>query len=251
MNGKVPVSVAIVTKNEERNIRKALQSVRNFAEIVVIDSFSEDKTLSICREYTDRVYQQEWKGFARQKQDAIDRCSGEWILLLDADECVTPELKEEIISCITRTDIIAYQLPRKNFFLGRWIRHSGWFPDYIIRLFRKDSGGIEHREVHEKIVVNGSVGICTGYLEHYTYHTLSDYVRKMELYSTLSAKEMVNAGKRASVSSLVFSPLVVFIKMLVLKQGFRDGRHGFLLAVLYAMQSFLKYAKARELQGGV
>lgn len=251
MNATIPVSVAIVTKNEERNIRKALESVRDFAEIVVIDSFSEDNTVAICREYTGQVFQQEWKGFARQKQDAIDRCSGEWVLLLDADECVTPELKAEIASCIMRSDHAAYQVPRRNYFLGKWIRHSGWAPDYITRLFRKNAGGIEPREVHEKIVVQGSVGICSGSLEHYTYHTLSDYVRKMELYSTLSARELVKSGKRASFASLVFSPLFVFIKMLLLKQGFRDGRHGFLLAVLYAMQSFLKYAKAREMQGGM
>lgn len=251
MSGTIPVSVAIVTKNEARNIRRALESVRDFAEIVVIDSFSEDETVAICREYTSRVYQQEWRGFARQKQDAIDRCTGEWVFLLDADECMTPELKAEITSCIVRSVHAAWQVPRKNFFLGKWIRHSGWAPDYIVRLFRKDAGGIEPREVHEKIVVRGSVGTCSGYLEHYTYHTLSDYVRKMELYSTLAAKEMVKAGKRSSFVSLVFSPLFVFIKMLVLKQGFRDGRHGFLLAVLYAMQSFLKYAKAREMQGGV
>jgi glycosyltransferase involved in cell wall biosynthesis len=251
MSGKIPVSVAIVTKNETRNIRRALESVCDFAEIVVIDSFSEDETVSICREYTCHVYQQDWLGFARQKQDAIDRCTGEWVLLLDADECVTPELKAEIAFCIAGTDHAAWQVPRRNFFLGRWIRYSGWAPDYIVRLFRKDAGGIERREVHEKIVVRGSVGTCTGQLEHYTYHTLSDYMRKMELYSTLSAKEMVNAGKRASLTALVFSPLFVFIKMFILKQGFRDGRYGFLLAVLYAIQSFLKYAKAREMQGGV
>lgn len=251
MSSRIPVSVAVVTKNEARNIRRALESVRDFAEIVVIDSFSEDETVAICREYTSHVYQQEWRGFARQKQDAIDRCTGEWVFLLDADECMTPELKTEIASCIVRSGHAAWQVPRKNFFLGKWIRHSGWAPDYIVRLFRKDTGGIEPREVHEKIVVRGSVGTCSGYLEHYTYHTLSDYVRKMELYSTLAAKEMVKTGKRTSFVSLVFSPLFVFIKMLVLKQGFRDGRYGFLLAVLYAMQSFLKYAKAREMQGGV
>jgi len=241
----------MVTKNEARNVARALDSVHGFAEIVVIDSFSEDNTVAICREHTDKIFQQEWKGFARQKQDAIDRCSQKWVLLLDADECVTAELREEISAFVSQSAFVAYELPRKNFFLGKWIRHSGWAPDYVIRLFRKDVGVIEPREVHEKIVVKGAVGRCAGYLEHYTYHTLSDYIRKMDLYSTLSAKEMIHSGKRTSLLSVFFSPLFVFFKMLILKQGFRDGRHGLLLAVLYAMQSFLKYTKAREMQGSL
>ncbi len=176
----IPVSVAIVTKDEERNIRDALESVRDFEDIVVMDAFSTDGTLAICREYTRRVYQQEWRGYTRQKQAAVDHAEKQWVLILDADERVTPELKEEISERIQEGAFSGYYLPRKSFFLGRWMRHSGWWPDHVLRLFRKDVAHIEPREVHEKVVVKGEVGYLKGPLEHYTYRSISDYVSKME-----------------------------------------------------------------------
>lgn len=241
----IPVSVVIVTKDEERNIRDALESVRDFEDIVVLDAFSSDGTPAICREYTSRVYQQEWMGYARQKQAAVDRAERQWVLILDADERVTPELKKEISETIQEGAFSGYYLPRKSFFLGRWMRHSGWWPDHILRLFRKDTAYIEPREVHEKVVVNGAVGYLKEPLEHYTYRTISDYIRKMENYSTLSAQELGDK-KDAPLISMALNPFAVFIKMFFLRQGFRDGMHGFILAGLYSFYTFLKYAKVWE-----
>lgn len=251
----IPVSAVIVTKNEEKNIRDALESVKDFEDIVVVDSVSEDKTTEICREYTNRVFQHEWQGYAKHKQMAVDYAEKPWVLILDADERVTPELKSEIMEEIKSSGFGGFYIPRKNFFLGKWIRHSGWWPDHTLRLFRKDLSYVEQREVHEKVLVNGSVGYLKNPLEHYTYRTISDYIKKMENYSTLSAKEMLSKNPQPSSLSLtlkiIMSPIFTFLKMFFLKQGFRDGVHGFMLAVLYSFYTFLKYAKVWEIKVSV
>lgn len=278
----IPVSVVIVTKNEEKNIRDALESVKDFDDIVIVDSFSEDRTLDICREYTEKVFQHPWQGYAKQKQMAVDYTEKPWILILDADERVTPELKAEIMEkCTGGTSLsivynggssrkgesiftlrtkgkmggfAGFYIPRKNFFLGRWIRHSGWWPDYTLRLFRKEISYVEQREVHEKVIVKGPVGYLKNPLKHYTYQTISDYIKKMENYSTLAAKEILSKNPQPSAISLIFkmtmSPVFTFFKMFFLKQGFRDGIHGFILAILYSFYTFLKYAKAWEIKRG-
>lgn len=247
---KIPVSVAIVTKNEARNIEDALESVKDFDDIVVVDAFSGDNTAEICRKYTDRVYGHEWQGFAAQKQAAIDHAKHDWVLILDADERVTPELKQEITEKITEKSLSGFYIPRKNFFLGKWIRHSGWWPDNTLRLFRKDVSKMEPRAVHEKVNVKGPVGHIIAPFEHYTYRTLSDYIGKMDNYASLSALELENRGFISSFMSMLFSPMAVFIKMFLVRQGFRDGIHGFVLAVLYSFYAFLKYAKVIERKGG-
>lgn len=259
----IPVSVVIVTKNEEKNIRDALESVKDFEDIVIVDSFSKDRTLETCKEFTNRVFQHEWQGYARQKQMAVDYAERPWVLILDADERVTQELKKEILEKITLNSKLKTQnsiysgfyVPRKNFFLGRWIKHSGWWPDYTLRLFRKDLSFVEQREVHEKVIVKGSVDYLKNPLEHYTYRTISDYIKKMENYSTLSAKEILSKNPQPSSISLILkmtaSPIFTFLKMFFLKQGFRDGVHGFMLSVLYSFYTFLKYAKAREIKVSV
>lgn len=245
----IPVSVVIVTKDEERNIRDALESVREFEEVVVVDAFSADSTVEICKRYTPRVFQQEWAGYAKQKQAAVDLATKEWVLILDADERVTPELKRELAGKIGEGIRDGFYLPRKNFFLGKWIRHSGWWPDYTLRLFRKEVSHVEYREVHEKVVVKGSVGYLEEPMEHYTYRTIAEYLRKMEQYSTLSANELC-MKKTTPLLSIMVNPVLVFIKMFLLRQGFRDGMHGFILAGLYSVYTFLKYAKIWEKRRG-
>jgi glycosyltransferase involved in cell wall biosynthesis len=241
----IPVSVAIVTKNEERNIGDALESVRDFEDIVVVDSFSEDRTAEICRKYTSRVYQSAWEGFAKQKQKAIDLAEREWVLLLDADERMTPELKFEIAEKISDGRFAGFYLPRKNFFLDKWIRHSGWWPDHTLRLFRKEVSRMQQREVHERVIVNGPVDCLKNPLEHHTYRTISEYVAKMESYSSLSVKEW-DGRKAGALWSMIVHPPFTFVRMFLLQQGFRDGVHGLVLAVLYSFYTFLKYAKAWE-----
>lgn len=242
----IPVSVAVITKNEEKNIEDALKRVKDFEDIVVVDSFSEDKTVEICKKYTYRVYQHEWQGYAKQKQMAVDYAEKPWVLILDADERVTPELKSEIMEEIKNTSFSGFYVPRKNFFLGKWIRHGGWWPDYTLRLFKKDVSYVEQREVHEKVVVNGPLGYLKEPLEHYTYRTITDYIKKMEIYSTLSAEELCNKKNTPSVFQMLLNPVFVFTKMFFLRQGFRDGVHGFILAVFYSFYTYLKYAKVWE-----
>lgn len=244
---KIPVSVTLITKNEEKNIRDALESVKDFEEIVIVDSFSEDTTLQICKEYTDKIFQFEWQGFAKQKQLAIDKTTLPWVLVLDADERVTEGLKKEILEKI-KDDKDGYFIPRKNFFLGRWIKHSGWWPDYTLRLFKKDRGKMQQREVHEKIIVNGKIGYLREPLIHYTYYSLDDFIKKMQIYASLSAEEIFKftLSKKKIILKMIFSPFFTFFKMFFLRLGFLDGLRGFILAFLYSCYSFLKYAKVWE-----
>ncbi len=242
----IPISVVIVTKNEEENIKDALESAKDFSEIIVIDSFSSDQTIDICKKYTENVFQEEWKGYAKQKQKGIDRASMPWVLILDADERLTPELKSEIFTALDDKSDSGFYIPRKNFFLGRWIRHGGWWPDYTLRLFRKDRAYIEEREVHEKVVVKGSTKYLKNSMEHHTSRTLSDFLKKIEDYSTLSAKEIGRKGIKPGILSLIVRPLFTFSKMFFLRLGFLDGKHGLILSLLYSYYTFLKYVKAWE-----
>ena len=241
----IPVSVVIIAKNEEGNIEDALRSAGGFKEIIVVDSFSTDRTIEICRRYTDRVFQHAWPGYARQKQLAVDHAQGPWVLILDADERITPDLREEIARVMQNTAYDGFSMPRRNYFLGRWIKHGGWWPDCTLRLFRKDRGGLEDREVHEKVVVNGRVGQLHAPLEHYSYRNISDYICKMEVYSRLAAQEIRKKG-RPGIFSLLIRPFFTFFKMYALRLGFLDGLHGLVLAVLYGHYTFLKYARAWE-----
>ncbi len=248
---KAPLSVVIVTKDEERNIETALQSVSRFSEIIIIDDFSADGTITIAQKYTNKIFQIKWQGYARQKQSGINKASMPWVLVLDADERVTEELAEEIGAALESGDCDAFFIPRKNFFLGRWIRHGGWWPDYTLRLFRKDSAHVEQREVHEKIVADGKTAYCKNPMEHYTYRKISDYIKKMDVYSALAATEMRQKGIAAGLWQLVLKPPVTFLRMFLFQQGFRDGVHGFVLAVLYSFYTFLKYLKLREIENKI
>ncbi|MEW6066689.1 MAG: glycosyltransferase family 2 protein [Nitrospirota bacterium] len=244
----LPLSIIIVTKDEEKNIGEALESIKGASEIVILDAFSTDRTLEICREYTDKIYQVEWQGYARQKQKAIEFAKGPWIFILDSDERFTESLWEEITNTILNNNQYSgFYLPRKNFFLSKWIKHGGWWPDYTLRLFIKEKAFVEDRRVHEKVAVNGKVGYLKNHLKHYTYRTISDYIKKMDRYSSLSAEELKGKGVGFSMSKLIFHPLSTFSKMFFLRQGFMDGIHGFILATLYSFYTFLKYLKLWEM----
>jgi len=244
---KIPVSIAIITKNEERNIEEALESVKDFEEIVIVDAFSEDKTLDICRKYTDKIFQYEWQGFAKQKQLAIDKTTLSWVFVLDADERVTEPLKKEIMKKI-KEDKDGYFIPRKNFFLGRWIKHSGWWPDYTLRLFKKEKSKVELREVHEKIIVDGKIGYMKEPLLHYTYQSIEEFIKKMNNYASLSAQEVIkrNPSQYKIFYKMIFSPCFTFLKMYVFRLGLLDGIRGLILAMLYSFYGFLKYVKVWE-----
>lgn len=243
-----PVSVAIITKNEENNIEDALKSVADANEIIIIDAFSSDKTVEICRKYTDKIFQHAWKGFAVQKQIAVDHTAGPWVLIIDADERITPELKKEITDTLAETEYNGFFIARKNHFLGKWIRHGGWWPDYTLRLFKKEEGYLEPREVHESVTVKGQTGYLRNPLIHYTYWSLTDFINRMENYSTLAAREIRKNGGHAGLFSLTMRPAATFFKMYLMRLGILDGKRGLILAILYSYYTFLKYAKTWEKQ---
>ena len=244
------LSVTLITLNEEANIRQALESARWADEIVVVDAFSTDRTVAICREYTDRVFQHPWSGFAAQKNLALREARGEWVFSLDADERIPPSLAEEIRRVVADDGPCdGYFVPRKNYFAGRWIRHGGWYPDHTLRLFRRSKGRFLPRAVHEAVQIqDGRVGYLRHALEHYTYASVSDYLTRMDRYSTLAAQEMACQGRRARIADLVLRPPAVFLKAYVLRGGFLDGLDGLVLAGLGAAYAFAKYAKLREIQ---
>ena len=238
----IDVSVTIISKNEAHNIRECLSSVGWASEIVVVDQFSEDETVKIAEEFGAKVFRRTWHGFARQKNFAIEKATCPWILSLDADERVTPALRQEIEDRLTKeNEYKGYYIARKNFFCGKWIRHGGWYPDYTLRLFRKSHGNFENREVHEKIVVSGKVGYLKHPLEHFTYRSIQDFLLRMERYSRLAAQELPNKNRWSISYSLCLKPLYTFMSMYLIRGGILDGTPGFFLAISYAYYTFLKY----------
>ncbi len=243
-----PLSVVIISKNEEKNIARCLASVSWADEIILIDSQSQDATVSIAQEYGAKVYSPEWKGYGAAKKEGVRRAAGDWILSIDADEEISPELRDEIKS-ILRDDVHCggYYLKRKTLFLGRWIKHCGWYPDYVLRLFRKSKGDFDGAFVHEKVVVDGEIGYLQNELLHYSYPTLEEYFRKFDWYTTLGARETVRKGITAGWFDIVVKPPLSFVSRYILRQGFRDGLEGFLVSVLSSIAVMVKYAKAREM----
>lgn len=241
------LSVTIITLNEENNIRDALESVKWADEIVVVDSGSSDKTVYICKEYTDKVFYNSWPGHIAQKNFAIDKSTHHWILSIDADERVTPELAGEIKEVLKDPKAYAYAVPRHVFYLGRWIDHSGWYPDYKVRLFNKDKGRWGGINPHDEVVVDGRSECLNGDLIHYSYKDISHHVNTINNFTSIGAEEYLKLGKRGSPWDMVSRPIGTFLKKYLLKQGFRDGLPGFIIAVSSAYYVFLKYAKLWEL----
>jgi glycosyltransferase involved in cell wall biosynthesis len=242
------LSVAIITYNEERNIRDALESVKWADEIVVVDSLSTDKTLDICKEYTDKTISVEWSGFSSQKNRAINLTTHPWVLVLDADERVSDDLKAEIVRTITDPDAVdGYFIARKNYFSKKWIRHGGWWPDFTLRLFKREKGAFEEREVHEAIKVEGDTETLENPILHYTYSSIDDFFVRMEKYSGLAAKEFHKSSRRASLFDLIFRPPATFIRMYFIRLGILDGYYGIILAYLYSVYTYKKYSKFRKL----
>jgi glycosyltransferase involved in cell wall biosynthesis len=240
------ISVAIITRNEEQNIRDCLESVEWADEIVVVDNGSTDQTRQICQEFQARVYLEEWKGFPRQKNSAIEKTRNEWVFSLDADERVTPDLCQEIASTLENDPSVdGYYIARKNYFLGHWIKQCGWYPDYNLRLFRKSRGRFLEREVHERVEIQGKVGYLKNPMEHRTYRSLSDFFQRINGYTTLAAQEMSKEGKKFRFFDVLFRPPFTFLQMYVLRAGFLEGYVGFLLSLLFSFYTFTKYVKLR------
>jgi glycosyltransferase involved in cell wall biosynthesis len=238
------ISAVIITRNEEKNIKRCLSSIDWVDEIVVVDSGSTDDTKKIASEFTQRVFDIKWEGFGKAKNFAKDKASYQWILSVDADEIITQDLKEEIQRIAKSEDSFdGYYVPRKSNFLGKWIKHGGWYPDYVLRLFKKDKAKFSQSMVHEKVEVNGGIGYLRNPLWHYTDPNFDHYLEKLNRYTSLAAEELFRKGKRAKLFDVVFRPLAVFFKMYFVKKGFWDGFSGFILAVSSAFHVFSKYVK--------
>lgn len=242
------LSVVIITKNEADNIRDCLNSVAWADEIVILDSGSTDGTVGICREYTDKVFETDWPGFGPQKNRGIERATGDWILSVDADERVSPELRLEIEQALKVEQYNGYEIPRLSHFCGKQIRHSGWWPDYIVRLFRRGSGKFNEVLVHEKVEVMGSVGRFRNPLIHYSFQSFEEVLQKMNHYSTCNAAMLFEAGRKSSLLEAAGRGLWTFFRTYVLRAGFLDGRHGFMLAVSNAEGTYYKYIKLIDFQ---
>jgi glycosyltransferase involved in cell wall biosynthesis len=243
------LSVAIITYNEKDNIRQCLESISWVDEIIVVDSGSDDGTVDICKEYGVRFFTEPWQGFARQKNSAVEKTTRYWVLSLDADESITAELKEEIEATINLSVAKdGYYVARKNYFLGKWIKYCGWYPDYTLRLFKKGKGTFGEREVHESIDLTGSTGYLKNPMVHNTYKTISDYITRLDRYSTLAANELQKEKRKYGLWHIVLRPMYTFIHMYIIRLGFLEGYYGFILSLLYSFYTFAKYIKLRELQ---
>ena len=244
------ISCTIVVCNEERNIRDCLELAKWMDEIVVVDAFSQDKTVQLCREYTPRIYQRPWNGFGEQKNYAIDHAACDWVFILDADERISAQLREEIeriLSSDAPDGPVAYYLPRRNYYYGKWIRWAGCYPDYQLRLFRKGVGRLNDEEPHNRFVFEGTAAYLASPLDHYTERTIEDHFRKFNNFTTLAAKERGKTKRVVYWSDLAFRPPFTFWKYYVIRQGFREGMHGFLISVFASMYTFVKYAKVWDL----
>jgi len=269
----VNLSVVIIAYNEEANIARTLESVQPLVsddkgEIIVVDSGSTDRTVEIAKSFGAKVFIEEWKGYAAQKNSAIDKAEGDWILSLDADENLDPELVENLKGgrsastnrpyewCLTlaagnagKGVPVGFSIQRKNFFLGRWMEHGGFWPDPKLRLFRRTHGRFEKRAVHETVKVDGYIArLGSGAILHHSYPTLSDYIDHMNRYSSLGAEMVAAKGKvRFSVANIVLRPIFTFIYNYFFRLGFLDGREGLLLHLYHAVYVSWKYSKAWEL----
>jgi len=242
------LSVIVITHNEERNIGACLASVRWADEIVVVDSQSTDRTVELARQYTSRVHVNPWMGFAEAKNYALAQTSADWVLWLDADERVTPELAREIQQVVrqNRSELVGYSFPRRAYFLGKWIRHCGWYPGRVVRLFRRGAGSFSDSLVHEHLVLDGSIGRLGHDLLHYTDENLEQYFNKFNRYTSLAVEELVANHRSFRLLDLLARPPVFFFKMYILRLGFLDGIPGLILCALSSCYVFTKYAKLWE-----
>jgi len=245
------ISAVIITCNEEKNLEAALASLRGVAsEIVVVDSFSTDATFRIAKKHTPRVVQRKWTSYADQKNYANGLAAGPWILSLDADERLSPGLREELLALkasFQEPDCAGFSMPRRVFYLGRWIKHSGWYPDRRVRLFRKDAARWEGDYVHESLFVAGRIERLQGDVHHFSYRDITDHLDRINKFSSLGAQKLYAKKIKCRAVHLLCLPPARFIKSYILKRGFLDGFPGLVISVLNGYAIFARYAKLREI----
>jgi glycosyltransferase involved in cell wall biosynthesis len=238
------ISVIIITLNESSKIESCLQSVAWASEIIVVDSGSTDNTTEICRKYTNEVYQTDWPGYGLQKNRALGYATSDWVLSLDADEFVTPELATEIQKVLESGEVDTYKIPRLSSFCGKYLRHGGWWPDYVARLFRNHSAQFSEDIVHERLLFSGKSGILKQHLKHASIDNLDAMLSKINSYSSSGAQKMVARGKTTGLGSAISHGFWIFFRTYFLRLGFLDGREGFMMAVSAGENTYYRYLKA-------
>jgi glycosyltransferase involved in cell wall biosynthesis len=245
----VPVTVTVITKNEAGALADALRSVSWADEIIVVDAESTDDTVTIARQFTNRVYVRPWKGYIDQKNHAAALATNDWILSLDADERVTPKLADEIRTLLASEPLSnGYRMPRVSFYFGRWMRTTDMYPDYQLRLYDRRKARWDGRYVHESVRADGAVGYLKSELQHYPYRDLSEHLIRMDRYTTLAAQQMHEQGRRATLIGLIAYPWLALLRNYILKGGFRDGKAGLVISLVNSYYVFLKFAKLWEIQ---
>jgi glycosyltransferase involved in cell wall biosynthesis len=246
------ISATIITFNEEQNIEAALESLAWADEIIIVDSQSTDRTVEIARRFTDRIFIRAWPGYSAQKNFAAEQARYDWVFNLDADERVSPELAREIESLKNgpEPDAAGFEIPRATFYLGRWIKHSGWHPDFKLRLYNRNAGRWRGNFVHESVEVNGRVARLRGEILHYSVGNASEHHQRIDRYTTLAALESYSRSERPRFVSLMLAPMAAFIRSYFFKLGFLDGTAGLAIAYFAAYYVFLKKLKLWEISRG-
>ncbi len=242
------LSVIVITKNEAHAIAKCLESVSWADEIVVLDSGSTDDTVKICESFGAKIHVTDWPGFGPQKNRALDLANGEWVLSLDADEIVTPELKNEMLNAISSGKADAFNFPRSSSYCGRFMRHAGWWPDRVTRLFRRGRAKFSQDIVHERLIVEGATAELSSPLVHHAFENLEEVLHKIDNYSTAGAAMMKEKGKNATLMDAILHGFWSFFRTYFLKGGFLDGKEGFMLAVSNAEGTYYRYLKRMLLE---
>lgn len=239
------LSVILIVRNEAAHVRACLDSVKWADEIIVLDSGSTDNSIELCQAYTDKVFSTDWQGFGVQKQRALNLATKKWVLSIDADERVTPALKQEIVTCLQQANNTqAWYIPRQSSYCGRIIRHSGWSPDYVLRLFSREAAYFSADKVHEKVLLKqGKTAYLKQPLRHYSFADLDSVLDKINQYSTAGAQMKYAQGKKSSLSKAIGHALWTFIRTYFVRLGFLDGREGFILAVSNAEGVYYRYLK--------
>lgn len=244
----IKLSVIIIVKNESLHIARCLESVAWADEIIVLDSGSTDNTIEICEQYTKSVYSTDWQGFGVQKQRALDKATGDWVLSIDADEQVTAALKLEVQQAIKKSQYDGFDIPRLSSYCGRIIKHAGWWPDYVLRLFKRESGRFSTDLVHERVIVEGEIQKLKSPLLHEAFVNSEEVLAKVNNYSSLGAKKLYESGKSSSLKKAIFKGIWMFIRTYFLKAAFLDGKQGLMLAISSAEVTYYKYVKLMELR---
>ncbi len=241
------ISVTVITKNEEKNISDCLNSVKWADELIVVDSESTDKTVEIAKHFTDKVFMRKWEGYVPQKRYALSLASNEWVLSLDADERVTPELKEEIIN-LSPSEYSGFKIRRKNFLMTKEITSCGWEKDFQLRLFKKDKTDLNERLVHEKFITEGNVGTLKNPMLHYTFESFTDYFNKINRYTSLKSEELLKKKKKIGGWTIFSHSVSAFFAFFFIRRGFKDGVYGLIISFLHSVSTMMNYIKLWELQ---